>query len=199
MIDMQWTLKTAPATEPVTTTEAKLHCRVDADAEDALFTRLIAAARGWVEDYTGRALFTQTWQASLPGFADRIWLPRAAPLGSVTFVKYYDTSNVLQTLSTDVYYTPAFHEPALLERKYAQVWPSTYERSDAVQIEYVAGHASAANIPKPLVQATLLLVGHWYQHREGVISGTISAPIAFAVEALCAPYRVFGRPPECAA
>lgn len=56
-----------PAVEPVTLAEAKLHLRTyssDTD-EDDLISGLIAAAREWVEDYTGRALVEQRWSLAL--------------------------------------------------------------------------------------------------------------------------------------
>jgi uncharacterized phiE125 gp8 family phage protein len=195
-----WTRKTAPTTEPVSKDEAKLHIRhvlaAGDTTEDALLDRQIVAARDWVQEYTGRSLYTQTWQCSLPAFPERLWLPMAAPLQSVTFVKYYDSDNVLQTLSASLYTLPAFHEPAQLARASNESWPSTYLREDAVQIEYVTGATSAADIPRPLVQAVLLLVGHWYEQREAVLMGTISKEVEMAVTALCAPYRLALREPE---
>jgi peptide/nickel transport system permease protein len=51
---------TAPASEPITLTEAKAHLRVDFDDDDTLITAMIAAARGYVEEHCNRALLTQT-------------------------------------------------------------------------------------------------------------------------------------------
>ena len=149
-----------------------------------------------MQDYTGRSLYTQTWQCSLPAFPERLWLPMAAPLQSVTFVKYYDGDNALQTLSSSTYTLPAFHEPAQLARASAESWPSTYLREDAVQIEYVTGATATAAIPQPLTQAVLLLVGHWYEQREAVLTSAISKEVELAVTSLCAPYRLHLREPE---
>jgi uncharacterized phiE125 gp8 family phage protein len=193
----EFSLKTAPAVEPVSLAEAKAHCRISHNTEDQLLANLIATARAWVEQYTGRSLYTQTWQLSLPGFASRLWLPRAVPLTSITFVKYYDADNVLQTLATSVYTAPAFSEPAVIQLVEGQSWPSVAIRTDAVQVEYVTGTSTIEAIPRPLLHAILLLVGHWYENREPAITGHTSNPIEFAVEALCGPYRVFHRDPEC--
>jgi uncharacterized phiE125 gp8 family phage protein len=195
---VNWSLKTAATDRVADLATLKRQCRIadGVDDEDALLDVYAGAAERWVESYTGRALRTQTWQASVEAFPRRLWLPRAAPLQAVSFVKYYDTSNVLQTLSASVYTVPAFGEPAWLELAYGQVWPSVYDRADAVRVEYDCGWADAAAVPPSLVQAVLLLVGHYYENRENSISGTITGSIEMAAEALCAPHRVWWRQPE---
>jgi uncharacterized phiE125 gp8 family phage protein len=195
---MNYTLKTAPTIEPVDLALAKVQCRIEPDVvdEDGVLAAYIAAARSWVEDYTGRPLMTQTWQMSLPDFPTRVWLPYAAPLASITHVKYYDTTNTLTTLSSSVYTTAAFSEPACLTLVDGQVWPSVYVRDDAVQIEYVVGVSDVASVPPALVQAVQMLVGHWYANRENSVVGTIAADVPFAAEALCAPHRLFVRGPQ---
>lgn len=197
---MTFTRKTAPTNPVVDLAVLKEHVRIDADLtdQDAVLTAYHDAAVSWVEEYTGRSLTTQTWQMSAPTFPRRLWLPRAAPLQSVTFVKYYTTAGVLTTLSSSVYTIPAFSEPAVIGLAYAQTWPSVYERDDAVQVEYVTGATSASDVPAPLRHAVQLLVGHWYANRESVIVGTSAMETPMAVESLCAPYRLFVRRPEWA-
>jgi hypothetical protein len=46
-------------------------------------------------------------------------------------------------------------------------------------------------MPAAIKQALKLLIGHWYENRETVITGTISTALPFAAEALLAPYRVY--------
>ncbi len=61
-----WKLKTAPAVEPISTSEAKLHLKLDSDTtDDTLIAALITAAREIIENMTGRALINQTWEMSL--------------------------------------------------------------------------------------------------------------------------------------
>lgn len=40
--------------------------------------------------------------------------------------------------------------------------------------------------------AMLLLIGHWYANREGVVIGTIPAEAPMAIESLLWPYRRLG-------
>lgn len=170
----------------------KKQCRVDPEItdEDDLIDGYHDSAVEWIEDYTGRSLTTQTREGSQCAFAYRWWLEGAVPLQSVTFIKYYDASNVLQTLSASVYSVPAFTEPAYVRLAYGQTWPVTYDRDDAVQIEYVTGATSAEAVPAPLRQAVQLLVGHQFANREAVVVGTIASELPLAVTSLCAPYRL---------
>lgn len=195
---MNYTRKTAPVLPVVDLSVLKEHVRIDADLtdQDAVLSAYHDAAVSWVEEYTGRSLMTQTWQLSCEHFAEKLWLPRAAPLVSVTFVKYYTKANVLTTLSSSVYTVPAFAEPAVIRLADTQVWPDVYDRDDAVQVEYVTGAATASDVPAPLRHAVQLLVGHWYANRESVIVGTSAMETPMAVGALCAPYRLFVRQPE---
>lgn len=71
---LQVKVVTAPAVEPITLTEAKLHCKVDLTTDDDLITPLIVAAREEIERRTWRALITQTLELVLsawPSLPDR--------------------------------------------------------------------------------------------------------------------------------
>lgn len=192
---MNYTRKTAATLQPVDISVLAEHCRISGTDQDAVLQVYSDAAVDWVEQYTGRALLTQTWQLSLPAFPTAVWLPFAAPLGAVSFVKYYDADNALQTLSSSVYTVPVFAEPAYVTLASGQSWPSIYWRDDAVQLEYTAGWTTPEAVPAALRQAVQLLAGHFYANREGVLVGAMSKEIEFAVTALCAPYRIFVRPP----
>lgn len=193
-----WTLVSAPAQEPVSLTEAKLQCKVDMVIDDVLIEGYIRASRQAFEEYASRGPFTQTWKLVGPGFNDEIRLPRAAPLQSVEWVKYYDNSNVLQTLSASVYTAELVAEPGYLFRTPYQVWPAVGPRPDAVQVQYIVGWASVATIPAPIKQGMLLLIAHWYRNRETVVIGNVVTQLPFSVESLWAPWRVWMRPMDCA-
>lgn len=189
-----YTLKTAPTFEPLALSDLKDHLRVTSDAEDALIAAYGIAARQWVESHTQRALATQTWQVALKTWCSAVYLPMAAPLQSVTFVKYYDPSDVLQTWSASNYTVPAFQEPAVLRPVSSATRPSLADRWDAVQIEYVVGYAANA-CPEALRLAVMTLAAHFYENREATLVGATSKETEFAVTALCAPYRLWWPEP----
>ena len=61
-------LTAAPAAEPVTLAEAKLHLRVSDSNEDTLISMLISAARAHAENVCRRAFVTQKWDLFLDSF-----------------------------------------------------------------------------------------------------------------------------------
>lgn len=169
--------------------DAREQVRVTDGADDRLLERLILTGQDWVEQYTGRALATSTWRASMPVQPCRVWLPRAAPLQAVTAVSYYDAAGVSQVLDPSRYLVIADDEPASIVA--ADVWPTMTARPDALTVTYTAGYAQASGVPPSLVHAVALLVGHWYAHGEAAAtSGAVSKEIEFAARDLCRPYRV---------
>jgi uncharacterized phiE125 gp8 family phage protein len=192
-----------PAQEPVTVTDAKLHCRalVDVVDEDGLIATYIRAAREIGEGYTGRGWFTQTWRLVADTWATEIDLPMAGPLQSVTSVKYYDSDGTLQTLATSGYTVDTSSVPGRICLAAGESWPSlqTDRRSWRVEIIYVVGWTSVPLIPSHFKVGTLLLVDHLYENRSavqvGIGIGAVELPMtltAFFGD------RVYWTPPVCA-
>lgn len=185
-------LKTAPAVEPVTLTEAKAHLRVDGTDEDTFITSLIVAAREYCEKYSNRACITQTWYLWLDSFpcSDSISLP-LPPLQSVASIKYYDTDNAESTISNGDYFVDPVSEPGRISLAYGKRWPGIVLRPvNGVCIEFVCGYGLAVAVPQGIKQAILLLVGHWYGNREAAGAGSVSKEIEFAVSSLLGVDRV---------
>ena len=183
-------LSTGPAIEPVTRAEAKTHLRVYFTDDDTYIDTLIAAARQHAEDYTQRRFINQTWTQTLPEFQD-IMLLSGTPLSSVTSISYLDKDNNSQTLSTAIYDVDTTRHPGAVRRTRDQSFPATYPSWNAVVITYVAGYGAAASaVPEAIKQAILLHVAEMYEQRQ-VTSERPMTPVAFAYEALLAPYRVW--------
>lgn len=157
------TLVTATTSEPLTLDEAKRQCGIADGVEyhNQHLESLVKAAREKVETDTGRALLSQTWDYTFdlwPCGLEPICLP-FAPVSAISSVKYYDTSNVQQTLSTDTYKTLLNREPGEIRLKNAQSWPSVYGETGVITVRFVAGYATQVAVPESLKAAVRLLLG----------------------------------------
>lgn len=166
---------TGPASEPVTTAEAKTHLRVDVSDEDTYIDSLISVARFKVENRTGFRLIDQTTELRADSFDDGdlanrsnkdIIKLRVAPIIAVSSVKYDDTDDVEQTLSTSEYWTDTLSVPARIMTKSS--WPSTEDKIGAVRIRMNTGYANAAAVPDHFKLCIKLLVAHYFEHRSEI-------------------------------
>jgi uncharacterized phiE125 gp8 family phage protein len=194
----------APGAEPITLAQAKGQTRVETSDEDPNIASLIATARAYVEETTGRALLTQTWtwqhvnwhtlfsgswsRLSHGAWGRKVIVPRP-PLQSAT-ITYLDANNVLRTLApTEYVVTPG--DPGTIERSSAFSWPTVASSGYPVTITFCAGYGTAAKIPGPLTQAMLLLIEEWYGNRSSIVAASRTSLLALphAVEALLALYH----------
>lgn len=195
-------LVTAPTLDPVTIAEARAHCRADSAEEEGLIAGYILAARQHVETHLRRALLTQTWDLTIDEAwplhhvagrtRHRIVLP-LPPLQSVVSITYVDTTGATQTLAADQYHVAKIDSGEwVIEPAYGVTWPTVRSQLAAITVRFIAGYGSnPGDIPEPIRQAMLLLIGSWFENREQVITGTIVAELPMGVEALLFPHRVF--------
>lgn len=180
-----------PTSAPVSLDEAKAHCRVDHAEDDALISGLIAAATAHLDGYTGilgRALVSQTWRQDFGRFCASMRLP-LAPVASEPTISYWDTDLVQQDVDPSLYSLLSDARGPFISLQPGQSWPASARRPDAVSVTYVAGYGD--DVPRPIRQAILLMVGHWYENREAVAAGD-QRELPLAASALIAPYRRVG-------
>lgn len=189
---MALVLTSGPAAEPVSLADAKAHLRVDGSDEDDLITGLITAARRHLERSLGRALITQSWFLFLDGWPGGfvVELP-IAPLQTIDSVTTFAADDTGTVFAADNYFVDATSEPPRLVLRGAQTWPKPGRRANGIEIALTAGYgATSADVPQPLLQALLLLVAHWYEHREPVVLDDTPHAVPATVAGLLAPYRM---------
>lgn len=191
---MDFRLLTPPVAEPVTLSEVKTYLRINGSDQDAIVSSLITVARQTVEQYTGRPLVTQEWEAVGDEFPEPL---RLMPnLQSVESIRYYDDDNVLQTVASEHYFVMTTGILGEIYPNYASGfgWPGLYERPDAVAIRFTCGYGDAAAVPRPVWQAILLLIGHFFENRESTTPLNVRELPAFGgrdtVSALLSPFAV---------
>jgi len=186
------TLRTiAPSVTPVTLAEAKAHLRVDFTDDDALIDSLIEAATSHLDGQgsLGRAMITQSWAQWVSQSPGWVRLD-VGPFQSLTSVEYYDADNTLQTATVTDFEIRLDGDFVLIKPKQDFEWPGAYIRRDAIKITYVAGYGDAgSDVPRGIRQAILLMVGHWYEHREAVSELSLKE-VPLAVDALIGNERV---------
>ena len=179
-------LKTVRASDAVSTAGAKDHLNVTGTEHDVLIGNIIKSAQQTVEDYTGRKLSSETWYLYLDEFPKGDIVLPYSPVTSVTSVKYYDANNSEQTYvaNTD-YYLDLNGEPARIRD--VSGWDGTYDKPNAVTVEYVTGY-TRTNIPEPLRSAMRLLIADMYDNRMDKPSERFTT-----WKALCYPYRIWRK------
>lgn len=186
---------TASSVPILTTANAKLQLRIDNTTDDTAIDRRVASATFQAEQYLMRGLTTQTWKYAQDDWTDIIALPMAAPLASVSSVKYYDASGVQQTLATTVYGVDTLSEPGRVYLKPNQVWPALQsDQPLPIEIIYVVGYTTAALVPADIIDAICLLLGDRQEFRTDTMAGSHST-MANGAAALLAPHRRFWCPP----
>lgn len=183
-------LTAAPAVEPITVEDAKMHLRIDHGDEDMLLASLIAASRLQVEAVLDAALITQSWSLELDDWPDgrELHLP-IWPVQSVEAVRISDRDGEMVELGAEAFSLDGASKPPRLV-SISGDWPSPGTRALGIEILFTAGFGNSANdVPPPIRQALLMLVAHWYEHREPVETGKPTASIPEAISALLMPYR----------
>lgn len=179
------------ASEPLTLSEAKTHMRIDFEDDDTYISALISVAREHCENFTGRALATQTLELILNEFPckDYIELPMS-PIQSITSIKYKDAAGIEIIWDASNYINNLDAMPARIYLAYNKFFPSfTPHPTAAVRIRYVAGHTIGNLIPKSIKQAMLLLLSHLYENREATSLKELKE-VPFAVNMLLNPHKL---------
>jgi len=179
-----------PASEAVTLAELKEAAHITHATEDDFLTDTIVAATERYQFDTRRQLMRATFDWFLPYFSAREYVSShlhlnqsvrvlnersfeipLPPLISVTTVKFFDTAGIQQTVSSLEYGVKTSSEPGRIYNLPNEEWPDLEDDriEDSVEIRFVAGAATAADVPEIDRRAILLLAQHWIENREAVV------------------------------
>lgn len=183
----------APAVEPVGLEEAAEHLRLDSLEESAWLRRAIATARRHAEQFTGRALITQTLEAARDTWPGRSFVLPRPPLQAVTWIKWWNEAGQEATFSPANYVVDTRPTPGRVVLKLGVAWPGDALReANGFVVRYTAGYGEeGAAVPEEARSAILMLVGHLYENREATTAAGGVMTLPFGVERLLWPLRVF--------
>lgn len=154
----------------VTLAEAKLHCKVDNDADDSLITNLITSAKKSCEKFMNRATFNQTWLASFDYIdfvkSKNYYLP-FGKIQEVNSVTTFSEDNTGTIINPDNY--RYFSNRFIFNSNYNLPAYGDYRTDGTLYIDWVVGFGELpGDIPQDIKQAALLLIRHWYENRGAV-------------------------------
>jgi uncharacterized phiE125 gp8 family phage protein len=195
-------LVTAPASRPVTLTQAKQQCRAtEFTDDDDLIDLFVDAAVDFVDGpsgFLGRALIDQTWDYYLDEFpaSGPIEIP-LPPLIEVIGLFYQDGDGNEQEWTSTNYVVDASGNPGKVSLGSGVSWPTPIDQSEAVRIRFRAGYLdqgvspAVANVPSAIKAAILIHVADLYSNRESAIVGQIVAKLPWTAEQLLRRYRFY--------
>ena len=178
----QTTTVVAPAAELIPLELARQWLRVDDGAQDAVILLLAAAAREYVEAYTGRAL-TPRVLATTFLLGQPYQLP-VQPAGEPTAV----SGAITDVADLARGYSEAYRKGIVVSRDYPLGDAGLYSATTPTYtVTYPAGYAAGA-CPAALQSAALKVLSELYENRENTVDGRV-APVSVGVRELLGPWR----------
>ena len=194
---MKTLLVTGSTGSPFTLEEIKNHLRIPVGetGDDELLKGLRSASVETAKNITGRKLMGEKWKVYFDNWStgNSIDLPYS-PLISVaaTGITYTDSTSNTTTLGSTAWASDTVSEPGRVVLENDEYWPTeTLHRNNPIEIEFTCGYSASSDIPQSIKHACLLMIGHWYENREDVISGPgmVISEIPSGSKALLESYR----------
>ena len=189
MRNLQTRVITDIVTEPVSVAEAKLYCKVQDMADDALFPVLITSARRMLEKYTMTSFAQKTLHATwVETPKDNVIELPYGPIISVDKIYRIDEEGTEEELVLNSDYYVLGDQDAII--KITSYWSSGMVYVNSIRVEYKAGYGNAATetLPQELKLAILKQVATDYELRENIVQG-ITTVLSNESKILAAPYR----------
>ena len=170
----------------------KAHLRVDHCDEDALILEYINAAQEHLIGEFGLSQGLYGFMEQSEYFDDFGCFPLQSRFGgTIELVGIYwrDQSGVDQVITpAQVRVDKVIHGTGLcIDLLPDQAYPDRDQCIGQLEVRY----RSVKDVPAPIRQAMLLLIGHYYRNREAVVVGTINSDLSMGVKNLMAPYRSY--------
>lgn len=151
---------TTPTDMAITLEEARLFLRVEYTDDDELITSMVKGATVVAQAFINQQITECQYALALSSFQKEVSL--LSPVKTIDSVKYYDTTNTLQTIDGSNYYLMDFGLPnKLIFTEGVSI--NTYNRPDAIQITFTSGMTT---VPSDIIQWVRIRIASMYQFRE---------------------------------
>jgi uncharacterized phiE125 gp8 family phage protein len=178
--------QTESAQPAVSVCDLKAQVSLDDSSYDDLLEAFELAARDTVETLTGRVLTETTYTLYLDNFPDAEFYFPNGPVSSIESIEYLvdgvwtEADNAIYLMGRGRLHTQR------IVKIVGQSWPSDKDNQpESVRINYTAGEVNNRGN-----QVIKLLVGHWFENREAVVSGSMSE-LPLAVQTLVRSLKTY--------
>lgn len=196
MEEPRYKIKTAPTFDPVSLDEFKHNLRIgtqdeDDNTQDEYLQEILDAVVDDVQENLGRQLARATYTAYLDNFPSvnidghcQVDIS-LGPVDAISSVKYYDSDNLLTTMAASNYQLDNIELTGRL--RFEDTYSLYPDKLNAIEIEFTNGWTTAADIPKPIKDAIILLATERYLNPENII---VNGSRSTAAERKLRKYRV---------
>ena len=169
MEEPRYKIKTAPIFAPVSLAQFKRNLRIGTQDEsdvtqDEYLQEILTRIIDQVQTDIGRQLARATWTLYLDDFPDEDMKITLGPVAAISSVKYYNSSNVLTTMTATDYVLDNIELTARL--RFLETYNVYSDRFNGVEIEFTNGYTTADEIPKDIVDAIVLMATERYLNPE---------------------------------
>jgi hypothetical protein len=199
---------TDPAFTSVTLARMRANSNIPSGQDEDFLTEALKSAEDYVERQLECTIGLAAWRLTLDSFpqqgesqnqfnqvlahnqpidwkANAILIP-LWPVRAVTALTYTAVDGTTTTLPLSQIVQPVGNDRYHLRLKKGCYWPDTDESPNAIAITFNAGWPTQSAIPGTLTQAIRMLVSHFYENREAVMTGTISKEVELGVQSMLA-------------
>lgn len=170
-----------PTAEPLTLATVKAFLKVEHTEDDTIISDLISQKREYIETFLDRTLMVRSIEMAYPS-VQRIYRVPVVPIIEVQAVKYStDDSDEVDVVDSAV--NLRSRQACIIIDPSA--YPDRIDDTDIV-ITLNTGYTDVEQIPKPIINALMLLVADAYECRH---NKEISRKMTTAAADLLEPYR----------
>ena len=187
--DMHLEKITDSAFQAITIKRLGSNSNIPSGQDEDFLAQALVSAEDYVERYLECTIGLAEWRLTLDSFPriDGRVIPLLIPLWpirSVTELQYVAADGTPTVLPLDQIVQPIGNDRYHLQLKKGCSWPATDCSPNAIAIRFNAGWPTQSKVPGTLTQAIRMLVSHWYENREAVLTATISKEIELGVNAM---------------
>ena len=183
---------TPPGVDLIELVDARRQCNIDDQGSDDMLRGIIGSVTDYLEAPAGIlrvCLLKQTWRESLSYFPIYAIPLSVDPLIEVQKVEYIAPgATTWSEVPADQYEVFEAVSGAWVVPLEGFSWPDTANRVECVRVTYQAGYASADKVPRGIVQAAKLLLGHYFENREATLVGVPAQELPLGIKSLLQPY-----------